>query len=343
MLFSTIARLSDLSDGQEADFFAIMSLKEQLKTRDGKPYVRVGFRDARREVAFPIWNDAPLAEECQAWQVGEFYKIRGLFRETSYGPQLEIRKIRLVNDADLRDGFDPADFQPRSRFDSREMFDELTRLVAERIARPELRALVLHILMTHREELLRLPAAARNHHAYYGGWLEHVLSVVRTCVYLADKYAAAYPDLRPPLDKDLVVAGGVLHDIGKLRELAVSPIGADHTPEGQLIGHVLQGRDMLREAAAELAASGDRPVDAETLLRLEHIIVSHQRLAEWGSPKPPMTPEALLVHYADDMDAKFQMMSEALAEDTSDGPLTSRHNALRQRLYRGGVSGRQDI
>ncbi len=335
MLFSTIARLSELSDGQEADFFVLMSLKEQLKTRDGKPYVRVAFRDAGREVAFPIWRDAPLAEECQGWQVGEFYKIRGVYRETSYGPQLEIRKIRLVNDADRSDGFDPAEFQPRSRFDSQEMFDELTGLVAEKIAQPELRALVLHLLMTHRQELLRLPAAAQNHHAYHGGWLEHVLSVVRTCIYLADKYTEAYPHLRPPLDKDLVVAGGVLHDIGKLRELSVGPMGADHTPEGQLIGHVLQGRDMLREAAAELSASGDRAVDAETLLRLEHIIVSHQRLPEWGSPKPPMTPEALLVHYADDMDAKFQMMHEALAGDTTEGPLTSRSNALRQRVYRG--------
>jgi 3'-5' exoribonuclease len=335
MLFSTIARLSELSDGQEADFFVLMTLKEQLQTRDGKPYVRVGFRDAGREVTFPIWCDAPLAEQCQGWDVGEFYKIRGLYRETSYGPQLEIRKIRLVNDADRGDGFDPASFRPRSRFDSQEMFDELTAIVVERIARPALRALVLHILMTNRESLLRLPAAARNHHAYYGGWLEHVRSVTRTCIYLADKYAEAYPDLRPPLDKDLVVAGGVLHDIGKLRELAVTPTGADHTSEGQLIGHVLQGRDLLREAAAEFAAAGEPAVDAGTLLRLEHIIVSHQRLPEWGSPKPPMTPEALLVHYADDMDAKFQMMYDALVKDTTEGPMTSKSNALRQRLYRG--------
>jgi len=335
MLFSTIARLSELTDGQEGDFFVLMTLKEQLKTRDGKPYVRVGFRDGQREVAFPIWCDAPLAEECQGWQVGEFYKIRGVYRETTYGPQIEIRKIRLVNDADRADGFDPEGFQPRSRVEPQEMFDELTSLVVEKIAGRDLRALVLHILMTHRDELLRLPAAARNHHAYRGGWLEHVLSVTRTCIYLAEKYAEAYSDLRPPLDKDLVIAGGVLHDIGKLRELSVGPVGADHTPEGQLIGHVLQGRDMVREAAAECAATGDCRLDAETLLRLEHIIVSHQRLPEWGSPKPPMTPEAVLVHYADDMDAKFQMMYEALAEDTAVGPLTSRNNGLRQRVFRG--------
>src|SRR5262249_19106278 len=153
----------------------------------------------------------------------------------------EIRKIRTVSDADRADGFDPADYRPRSRFDSQEMFDELTGLVVEKITRPELRALVLHVLMTHREALLQLPPAVKNHPAFHGGWLEHVLSMTRTCIYLAEKYAAAYPELRPPLDNDLVVAGGVLHDIGKVRELATTPTGAEYTPEAYLIGHVLQG------------------------------------------------------------------------------------------------------
>jgi 3'-5' exoribonuclease len=331
LLFPTIARLCELADGQEADFFVLMTLKEQLKTRDGKPYVRVGFRDGQREVAFPIWSDAAWAAECQQWEPGEFYKIRGLYRETSYGPQLEIRKIRPVSEADRQEGFDPADFQPRSRFDPQEMFDELTELAHGQIGEVPLRGLVLHLLMTHREQLLALPAATRNHHAFAGGWVEHVLAVTRTCVYLAEKYAELYPDMRPPLDKSLVVAGGVLHDIGKVRELQPQLTGgAEFTPEGQLIGHVLQGRDMVREAAAEC------PIDPETLLRLEHIIVAHQRLPEWGAPKPPMTPEALLVHYADDTDAKFQMMAAVFAEDTSPGQFTSRNNGLRQRLYRGG-------
>jgi 3'-5' exoribonuclease len=96
-----------------------------------------------------------------------------------------------------------------------------------------------------------------------------------------------------------------------------------------LIGHVLQGRDIVREAAA---GSG---IDAETLLRLEHVIVSHQRLPEWGSPKPPMTPEALLVHYADDIDAKFHTFYAILRDDAQVGPLTSNKNILRQKVYRG--------
>ncbi|MCA9240849.1 MAG: HD domain-containing protein, partial [Planctomycetales bacterium] len=122
----------------------------------------------------------------------------------------------------------------------------------------------------------------------------------------------------------------VLHDIGKLRELRNSPVGADYTAAGTLVGHILQGRDMIREAAAQL----EEPLDAETLLRLEHIIISHQRLPEWGSPKPPMTIEALIVHYADDCDAKLQMMMTVLAE--GDEPVSNRRNILGQQVYRGG-------
>jgi 3'-5' exoribonuclease len=209
------------------------------------------------------------------------------------------------------------------------MFADLTAIVEEQIEDRSVAALVLSLLKSNEEEIKRLPAATHNHHAHRGGFLEHVLSVTRTCVYLAEKYTALFPELQPPLDGDLIIAGGVLHDIGKIRELSSTPVGAEYTAAGSLIGHILQGRDMLREAAA------DCPIDEEKLLRLEHVIVAHQRLPEWGAPKPPMTPEALLVHYADDMDAKLQMMIAAISEDASEGPLTSSRNPLRQRLYRG--------
>ena len=125
------------------------------------------------------------------------------------------------------------------------------------------------------------------------------------------------------------MAGAILHDIGKLREIEEHPQGAEYTAAGNLIGHILQGRDIVREAAA------GRAIDPDLLLRLEHIIVSHQRLPEWGSPKPPMTPEALLVHYADDLDAKYHMMAAILREDTNPGPVTSKKNVLYQKVYRG--------
>jgi 3'-5' exoribonuclease len=213
------------------------------------------------------------------------------------------------------------------------MFEELVAIARERIDNVALRGLVLDLLEENHAELLYLPAATRNHHAFVGGWLEHVLSVTRTCVLLAEKYDAYYPDLKPRLDKGLVVAGGILHDIGKLREIRQEPQGAVYTAEGTLIGHMLQGRDMVREAAV------GRGLSAEMLLRLEHVVISHQRLPEWGSPKPPMTPEALIVHYADDLDAKYQMMYTALRDDATPGPLTSKKNTMYQQVYRGDVSG----
>ncbi len=185
------------------------------------------------------------------------------------------------------------------------------------------------ILSKYRAEILTCPAARHNHHAFVGGLLEHTLSVTRTGVFLADKYAEYYADMQPPLNKGLVVAGAILHDIGKLREYDCRPEGAAYSPEGALIGHMLLGRDILREAAAEVK------IDADTLLRLEHVIVAHQRLPEWGSPKPPMTPESLLVHYADDIDAKFNMMAAILKTDANPGPVTSKKNVLSQHVYRG--------
>ena len=327
---SELVPLAELVPGQEACFFALLASREELKTKDGKPYFRVAFRDAGREVSFPIWSDTPWATPCrEEWEVGSFYKLLAQYRESNYGPQLEIRKIRPVNDEDAADGFHAGMCLPVSRFDPGAMFDELIELVNQEIDDERLASLVFATLQEYRETLLTLPAATHNHHAHVGGFLEHVLSVARTCVLLADKYVALFPDLQPPLDKSLVVAGGVLHDIGKVRELQTTATGAEYTASGTLIGHILQGRDIVREMAV------DHPVDEETLLRLEHLIVSHQRLPEWGSPKPPMTPEALIVHHADDLDAKLQMMVSALEKDTSTGPMTSTRNALRQRIFRG--------
>jgi 3'-5' exoribonuclease len=300
---SRVVALSDMVHGQESDLFVLMTVKEELKTREGKPYYRVAFRDAGREVGFPIWDNSPWAAECrESWNPGIFYKIRATYRDTSYGPQLEIRK----------------------------MFCELLTITREKILDTDLQKLTERILLENRSELLVCPAAKFHHHAFLGGLLEHVLSVTRTAVYLADRYDEQYPDMKPPLDKSLVVAGAILHDIGKLRELELAASEPAYTPAGELIGHLLLGRDMVRDVAVALE------LPSETLLRLEHLIIAHQRLPEWGSPKPPMTPEALIVHYADDLDAKYFMMYAILRDDGNSGPLTSSKNVLRQRVFRGG-------
>jgi 3'-5' exoribonuclease len=325
-----VLSLDDIIPGQEADMFVLLTAKEELTAKNGKPYFKVTFRGRNREVNFPIWDNSPWAAECRAqWTPGVFYKVRAVYQETNYGPQLEIRKIREVVQSDTAEGFDPNACQPQSRFDPQTMFAELITIVEKRIDQPVLRKLVDSILTKYRDEILTFPAARHNHHAFIGGLLEHTLSVTRTSMFLADKYAEYYPDMQPPLNKSMVVAGAILHDIGKLREYDCRPEGAAFSAAGALIGHILLGRDIVREAAAELN------LEADTLLRLEHIIVAHQRLPEWGSPKPPMTPESLLVHYADDIDAKYHMMAAILKNDANPGPVTSKKNVLMQHVYKG--------
>jgi len=325
-----VVRLSDMEPQQEGDLFVLLTGKEELRTREGKPYFKVSFRDARREVSFPIWDDSPLAADCrQRWTPGAFYKVRATYRETSYGPQLDIRKIREVTEADAADGFDPMMCLPQSRFCPEEMFEELSGIARAEIPPGALRQTVESILAANRQKLLSHPAARRHHHAFVAGLLEHTLSVTRTCLYLAEKYTRKYPDMQPPLDRALVAAGAILHDIGKLEELDQQPADTVYTAPGAMIGHLLLGRDMVRQAGAQAG------LDADSLLRLEHAIIAHQRLPEWGSPKPPMTPEALLIHYADDLDAKFDMLYTILRDDKTPGPLTSDKNILRHRVYRG--------
>ena len=129
-----LVSLSEMVADQEADLFVLMTLKEQLTTRDGKPYFKVGFRDARREVTFPIWGNSPFAIDCRDhWTPGKFYKLRAVYRESTYGPQLDIRKIREVVSADQEDGFDPAMCCASSRFDGETMFAELTEIAETRI------------------------------------------------------------------------------------------------------------------------------------------------------------------------------------------------------------------
>jgi 3'-5' exoribonuclease len=326
-----ICKLFELEIGQQGDFFALLVSKDRATTRDGKPYYRVSFRDAGRSVAVMVWNDTPWFVPCDTqWKTGQFYKLRGLLQENQYGLQLDLDRVREIQETDHAQGFDPADFCDRSRFNVDEMFVELLGLAENHISDLPLRTLVTGLLQKHADQVKTMAAAARNHHAYYGGFVEHVLSVTRSCVYLADKYLDYYPATYPPLSKSLVVAGAILHDIGKVAELKSDPTGTEYTPRGRLIGHILLGRDMVREQAVLVP-----DLNPEVLLRLEHIVVSHQGVPEWGSPVTPHTLEALIVHYADDLDAKYHMMARALEEVPADGEMfTSKSNPLRRGLFR---------
>ncbi|MEQ9070703.1 MAG: HD domain-containing protein [Gimesia chilikensis] len=325
--------LSEMEPGQMADSFVLLVSRQRSNTRDGKPYFRVQFRDHATVATTMIWSDTPWFEDCETnWSEGEFYKVRVRYEESKYGPQLDIDRIRPVNDEDAEDGFDPGLYFKRSRFSSDEMFAELTDIAREQITEEPLRDLVLDILDEYADQIKVIAAASRNHHAFTGGFLEHVLSVTRTACYLADKYRDYYREMQPPLNKSLVVSGAILHDIGKLNELDYKPHASSYTPAGRLIGHILLGRDLVREHARKF-----EELSPETLLRLEHMIVSHQNLPEWGSPIAPHTPEALLVHYADDVDAKFHMMATTLENilPGNEDAFSGRDNALRRSIFLG--------
>lgn len=327
-----LARLSELSPGQYADFFALLSERSKGATREGKPFYTCRFRDARRTVTYMVWADGGQFDKCEAeWQPGDFFKIRGRFTEHDrYGPQIDVEQIRHVIDADHSDGFNPVDFVEGSRRNADEMYAELVKLVGDQIADEPLRRLVLTLLERHTEPLKRLPATLRNFYPFPGGLLEHILSVTTNCLYLAERYSAYYSELKPPINRDLVIAGAVLHDIGRVVELSGDPMNVQPTVPGRLLGHLFLGRDLVRDTARDL---GD--VHPELVQMLEHLIISHLNHPEWGSPRLPLMPECLILHHADDLDAKLEMYARCLSRDQSAGPFTDRDPVLGRQLFKG--------
>jgi 3'-5' exoribonuclease len=325
----TLVRLAEMAPGQYGDFFVLLAERTRGSRRDGKPFFTCRFRDAGRVVSAMVWADGDWFETCeQTWQQGQLYKIRGVYDEHKiYGPQIEIHNIRA---ADRADGLDARQFVERSRYDSEAMFAELVALVEAEIADLPLRNLVKTILEQHADQLKQAPATLRHFHPFAGGLLEHTLSVTHTCVFLAEKYIAHYPDAKPPLNRDLVIAGAVLHDIGRTRELSDDLVNVQPTVPGRFLGHVLLGRDLVRDSARELS-----DVNPELLQMLEHIVLSHLTLPEWGSPRLPLIPECLIIHHADDLDAKLEMYLRCLTKDKELGPFTARDPVLGRQLYKG--------
>jgi 3'-5' exoribonuclease len=182
-----------------------------------------------------------------------------------------------------------------------------------------LRAL-LHAIVTRYADQLRIwPAARQIHHAYRSGLLEHILKIMEVSLFLADQYKAR---------RDLLIAGALLHDIGKLRELSYDTT-TDYTVEGNLIGHIVIGVGMLRDAAADFPE-----VPPELVMEIEHLILSHHGAQELGSPVLPMTVEAYLLAAVDDLDAKVHQIHRHLAEDDSPGRFTSMNRRLDRVLFK---------
>jgi 3'-5' exoribonuclease len=315
-----LAKLSELQPGNYVDCFVQLAEKIRKASRDGKPHLACKYRDARRTVgAVPIWADAPLFEPAQEWQVGQFFKVRATYTEhEKYGPQLDVEQIRPVEERDRAEGFSELDFVERSRHEPDALLADLEALVTAEVTDEPLRALVLNLLRANAPALKHLPASARHYYPFAGGWLEHTLSVSRNVAHLAERYAAAFPELSPPINRGLVVAAAVLHDIGRVRELDAPPgqpvkVGI----EGELFGHVFLAYDMIRTAAADVD-----DLNPELLALVQHCVVAHLMMPHWGTTRQPCIPEVLILHHADDLDAKMEMYARQLTRDTSDGPFT---------------------
>jgi 3'-5' exoribonuclease len=326
-----LLQLSELTPGQRGDFFALLSDRTRGLTSGGKPYFHCRFRDDRRTVSLMVWSDDRWFAPCERdWQAGQFYKLRAVYDEHErYGPQVEILNIRPVNDDDREDGFDEAQFIESSRHDLAKLFEELRTLAAKHIADEPLRNLVLALLDRHGPALTRLPATRDRAYPYRGGLLEHTVSMTRVAIDLAERYALAYPDLRPPLNRDLVAAGAILHDVGRVLEMGEEAPMPSLTVPGRLLGHLLLGRDLLRDAARDHPA-----VKPELLQLLEHILLTSLYPPESAGPRWPLIPEGLIVQYADDLDLKMAMYVRCLQRDTSAGPFTERDPALGRHLLK---------
>jgi 3'-5' exoribonuclease len=333
---AVVSRVSDLVDGQEAVCFAALVRKSRGVTKSNKPYIKCVFRDKRTEVESALWHDSRCYQDADSWVEGSAYRLQVQCRhDVRFGLQLDILSARPATADDAAEGFDFFDLVPSSKIPAEELLEKLDVLIDRHIDNGPLRMLVRNILAENHELFARMPAAQNMHHSYTSGLLEHVWSMTRIAIFLADHYAKYYDGLDPPLNRGLIVAAAILHDIGKLRELEYHPVEAKYTKEGTLIGHVLMGRDMVREAASRIDGFPE-----ELLLCLEHAILAHHGKREFGAPVPPATLEALIVSFVDDLDAKVNMVVQKVMDSQNGEAFTDKIFALDNRkFYRGLPEG----
>ncbi|MEW6387556.1 MAG: HD domain-containing protein [Thermodesulfobacteriota bacterium] len=315
--------ITDLKEGAAVQQFFLVRQVESRTTKTGKPFLHLVLGDKTGAIPARVWEEV-LQKYPGPIAPGDYVGVKGQVK--SYQGELQLIVQYINTEARLRaQGKELQDFQPEllhqaTPYDRQELWRELRELAEGRIS-PPLKELVLSLLDKYEDEFRECPAARAYHHPYLGGLLEHTWMVAR----LAWQSLSVYPDL----NGDLLLAGAILHDLGKVKELA-NPQAPEITVPGQLLGHIVLGWEMVREEARALKFP-----DPQLLLQLEHIILSHHGSLEFGSPVPPKTREALLVYYLDDLDAKLKMMEQHLQSDTGESEFTSYHRVLQRGLYKG--------
>jgi len=290
--------VSDLQPNQIITSTFLVQAKDVRFKKTGEGYLSLSLSDKTGEVEAKIWEN--VEEFTPLFERDDFIKVKGAVQVFRKKPQLTVHKLRRLEETEV----DLGDFFPRSARDPEEMWQEL-EAVAAAIQNPHLGALLSKIIGDPEiaARLRQAPAAKTLHHAYIGGLLEHILSLCRLAKLVLQNY--------PGLDEDLVITGVLLHDLGKIYELSYAR-SFGYTSDGQLLGHMILEIEILHKKLADMP---DFPRPLQTLL--EHLIISHHGQYEFGSPKLPMFPEALLLHYIDDLDSKLQGMQTLIAKEAA--------------------------
>jgi 3'-5' exoribonuclease len=309
--------LKNIKQGDKIASSFLVAEKNMAFSQKGSPYLTVRLKDKTGEIESKVWENA--IELDQIFRKGDIIFIEGKAANYKNSIQISITGIKKIPWEEV----ESTDYLPAAKTDIKELFNELLGYV-EKVNDKFLKTLLNSFLQEEETASLfqRAPAAKGFHHIYLGGLLEHTLSVVRLLEKVADHY--------PVLNKDMLIAGGILHDIGKIYEFSYNNI-IDYSDEGRLIGHIVMGVEMINK---KIAAIDDFPVQAA--LELRHIILSHHGEFEFGSPKRPKTLEALVIHYIDDLDAKFNAFQTLMADSANnDSDWTVYNRFLERFLYKG--------
>lgn len=303
--------ITKLQPGEQVDQFLLIKEAKKGVTTVGKPFMSLILQDRSGDIEAKLWDTGEEQEMLYRPEVivrvgGEIHDYRGK-------NQLRIKQIRPARP---EEGVQISDLLPSSATPKEELFDELTQYFFE-IKNPAIARITRHILKKYQQQVLVFPAATKNHHDYASGLLDHVVSMLRL--------GKAICELYPTLNRDLIFAGIILHDIGKVIELT-GPIATAYTVEGNLLGHITIMVNEIGQAAKELQ------LDGEEVMVLQHMVLAHHGKEEWGSPKKPMIQEAEILHYIDNIDAKMNMLTRVL-DKTAPGEFTERVFALDNRSF----------
>lgn len=311
-----MAAIAEMEAGRAVEGTFLVEELRLKRTRNGDPYLDLLLRDRTGQLRARKWE----ASEAEYDRLQGFDYVTAAGSAETFKGRLQLNIDRIAPASS--EGLDLTDFLPASPFDPDELLGQLEDRIARMESKP-LQALLQGILATPRLRVTfrRAPAAVRNHHAYLGGLLEHVCQMCKAADRLCDAY--------PRLDRDLLVTGVILHDIGKIWEIEVGR-GFAYSPAGELVGHLSLGVSLLVDRARRI--EGFPP---DLLLQLQHLILSHHGEYEWGSPRRPVTAEALALHHLDNLDAKLHMYWKAVDELGEDeGPLTEYVPGLKRRVMR---------